>query len=80
LNSFFVHFYQNPELSIGEVKTAKPKAQEPNALGFKVREGIGQTSIVAILKNSGGAMLMILADINRFLIKKESGLPCSFNH
>lgn len=32
----FIHFHQNPELSMGEVKTTERIAQELKALGFEV--------------------------------------------
>ena len=48
----FVHFHQNPELSMGEVKTAKRIAQELKTVGFEVHEGIGKTGIVAIFKTA----------------------------
>jgi metal-dependent amidase/aminoacylase/carboxypeptidase family protein len=50
LKPLFVHFHKNPELSMGEVATAKRIAQELKTIGFEVHEAIRQTGIVAILK------------------------------
>lgn len=74
LKSLFVHFHQNPELSMGEVETAKRIAKELKAVGFEVHEGIGQTGIVAILKNGDGPMVMMRADMDGLPVKENSGL------
>jgi metal-dependent amidase/aminoacylase/carboxypeptidase family protein len=74
LKSLFVYFHQNPELSMGEVKTAKRIAQELKGVGFDVFEGIGQTGIVAILKNGNGPTVMMRADMDGLPIKEDSGL------
>lgn len=74
LKSLFVHFHQNPELSMAEVKTAKRIAQELKSVGFEVHEGIGKTGIVAILKNGDGPTVMMRADMDGLPIKEDSGL------
>ena len=74
LKSLFVHFHQNPELSMGEIKTATRIAQELKALGFEVHEGIAQTGLVAILKNGDGPTVMMRADMDGLPIKEDSGL------
>jgi metal-dependent amidase/aminoacylase/carboxypeptidase family protein len=55
----FIYFHQNPELSMGEVKTSERIAQELKAVGFEVHEGIGKTGIVAILRNGDGLSVMM---------------------
>jgi len=74
LKSLFEHFHQNPELSMGEVKTAKRIAKELKAVGFEVHEGIGKTGIVAILKNGNGPTVMMRADMDGLPVKEDSGL------
>jgi metal-dependent amidase/aminoacylase/carboxypeptidase family protein len=59
LKSLFIYFHQNPELSMGEVKTSERIAQELKAVGFEVHEGIGKTGIVAILRNGDGLSVMM---------------------
>lgn len=77
LKSLFVHFHKNPELSMGEVKTAARIAKELNALGFTVHEGIGKTGIVALLKNGEGPTVMMRADMDGLPVKEDSGLSYS---
>ncbi len=71
----FDHFHQNPELSLVEVKTAARLAEELRAAGFKVREGVGGTGIVAIMENGPGPMVMIRADMDGLPVEEKSGLP-----
>lgn len=72
--SLFVHFHQNPELSMGEVKTAKRIAQELKTVGFEVHEGIGKTGIVAIFKNGEGPTVMMRVDMDGLPIKEDRSL------
>lgn len=74
LKPLFVHFHQNPELSMGEVKTAARIAKELKALGFTVHEGIGKTGIVALMKNGKGPTVMMRADMDGLPVKEDSGL------
>jgi hippurate hydrolase len=74
LKDLFVHFHQNPELSMGEVKTAARIAKELKAVGFKVHEKVGKTGIVAILKNGKGPMVMMRADMDGLPMVEDSGL------
>lgn len=77
LKPLYVHFHKNPELSMGEVKTAARIAKELNALGFTVHEGIGKTGIVALLKNGKGPTVMMRADMDGLPVKEDSGLSYS---
>lgn len=74
LEALFVHFHKNPELSFREFETAKRIAKELRALGFQVTEGVGQTGVVALLKNGEGPTLMLRADMDGLPIKEDSGL------
>lgn len=74
LEPLFVHFHKNPELSFREFETAKRLAKELRALGYQVTEGIGQTGVVAVLKNGKGPTLMLRADMDGLPIKEDSGL------
>jgi amidohydrolase len=69
------HFYQNPELSLMETKTAKRLATELSAAGFEVTENLSGTSIVAIMKNGEGPTVMVRADMDGLPVKEQSGLP-----
>lgn len=74
LSALFTHFHQNPELSFKESKTAARLAKEIAALGYDVTEGVGQTGVVAVMKNGAGPTVMIRADMDGLPVKEDSGL------
>lgn len=74
LKPLFIHFHQNPELSMGEVKTAARLARELRGQGFTVNEKIGETGLVALLKNGPGPLVMMRADMDGLPVKEDSGL------
>ena len=74
LKSLFVHFHKNPELSFRETKTADRLAAEIKALGYEVTTGIGQTGVVAVLKNGEGPTVMLRADMDGLPVKEDTGL------
>lgn len=70
----FDHWHRNPELSLMEHETAARLAKELRDAGFKVREGVGGTGVVAILENGSGPMVMMRADMDGLPVEEESGL------
>lgn len=74
LKPLFVHFHQNPELSMAESKTAARIAKEFKSLGFEVHEKIGKTGVVALLNNGEGPLVMMRADMDGLPLKEDSGL------
>lgn len=74
LEPLFKHFHENPELSFRESKTADRLAEEISALGYEVTKQIGQTGIVAVMKNGEGPTVMIRADMDGLPVKEASGL------
>ena len=77
LSTLFKHFHANPELSFKESKTSARMAKEIGALGYDVTQNVGQTGIVAVLKNGSGPTVLIRADIDALPIKEDSGLSYS---
>lgn len=71
----FDHWHRNPELSLVEFKTAARLAEELREAGFKVREGVGGTGVVAIMENGPGPMVMMRADMDGLPVEEKSGLP-----
>ena len=71
----FDHWHRNPELSLMETKTAARLAKELRDAGFKVREGVGGTGVVAIMENGPGPMVMMRADMDGLPVEEKSGLP-----
>ena len=74
LDTLFLHFHQNPELSHFEFETSKRLAAEISALGYEVTEGVGGTGIVAVMKNGPGPTVMIRADMDGLPLKEDTGL------
>lgn len=77
LEDLFIHFHKNPELSFKESKTADRLAKEINAFGFDVTQGVGETGVVAVMKNGEGPTVMIRADMDGLPVKEDSGLSYS---
>lgn len=82
LKDLFIHFHQNPELSLVENKTAARLTSELSAAGFTVTENVGvdiqglpSTGIVAIMENGEGPMVMMRADMDGLPVEEKSGLP-----
>ncbi len=71
----FDHWHRNTELSLMETKTAARLAKELRDAGFKVREGVGGTGVVAIMENGPGPMVMMRADMDGLPVEEKSGLP-----
>ncbi|GLQ19328.1 M20 family metallopeptidase [Algimonas porphyrae] len=74
LGDLFVHFHENPELSFREFETAKRIASELTAQGFDVTTGVGETGVVAVMRNGDGPTVMIRADMDGLPVKEDSGL------
>jgi amidohydrolase len=74
LAELFDHFHRNPELSLVESKTAARMAQELDAAGFEVTEGVGGTGVIAIMENGEGPMVMMRADMDGLPVEEKSGL------
>ncbi|MEO1529455.1 MAG: amidohydrolase [Planctomycetota bacterium] len=70
----FDHWHRHPELSLVETKTAARLAEELREAGFRVREGVGGTGVVALLENGIGPMVMMRADMDGLPVKEDSGL------
>lgn len=67
--------HANPELSFEEFKTASKLAEEARRLGFEVTERVGQTGVVAVMKNGKGPTVMIRADMDGLPVIEQTGLP-----
>ncbi len=74
LQPLFVHFHENPELSLLEFKTAARMAKELRAAGFQVTEKVGGTGVVAMMENGDGPLVMMRADMDGLPVEEKSGL------
>jgi amidohydrolase len=75
LMELYRDLHANPELSFQEFKTAAKLADEARRLGFAVTEKVGQTGVVAVMKNGAGPVVMIRADMDALPVIEQTGLP-----
>ncbi len=70
------HFHMNPELGFEEVETAKKIAEVLSGAGLQVREGVGGTGVVAVLKGSeSGPTVGLRADMDALPIEDKKEVP-----
>ncbi len=74
LLNLYRDLHANPELSFQEVNTAAKLAKEARRLGFTVTEKVGQTGVVAVLRNGDGPTVMIRADMDGLPVVEQTGL------
>lgn len=74
LLKLYKYLHANPELSRMEVKTAALLAGKLDALGFDVTEHVGETGVVAVMKNGEGPTVLIRADMDGLPVKEQTGL------
>ncbi len=67
------HLHQNPELSLQEFETSKRMASELKSAGFEVTENFGGNSVVGVLKNGEGPVVMLRTDMDALPIKETTG-------
>jgi amidohydrolase len=74
LMELYRDLHANPELSFQEFRTSAKLAAEAKRLGFAVTEKVGQTGVVAVLKNGPGPVVMIRADMDGLPVIEQTGL------
>jgi len=75
LIEIYKDLHANPELSFQEFETAAKLAERARALGFEVTEGVGQTGVVAVMRNGEGPTIMVRADMDGLPVTEQTGLP-----
>jgi hippurate hydrolase len=75
LMAIYRDLHANPELSFQEVRSAKLMADAARKAGFTVTEKVGQTGIVAVLRNGEGPTVLIRADMDGLPVTEQTGLP-----
>jgi len=75
LEVFYIDLHQNPELSFHEEKTAAKLAGRLRTLGYDVTTGVGQTGVVAVLKNGKSPTVLVRADMDALPVEEKTGLP-----
>lgn len=68
--------HEHPELGNNEVRTAKLVADALRAMGIAVREGVGKTGVVGVLKGGKpGPVVALRADMDALPVTEEVNLP-----
>lgn len=67
--------HAHPELGFEEFATSERVAQCLTQWGFEVSTGVGQTGVVATLKNGEGRSVGLRADMDALPIQETTGLP-----
>lgn len=75
LVALYQDLHANPELSFQEYETAAKLAERVRDLGFEVTEGVGQTGVVAVMRNGDGPTVMLRADMDGLPVIEQTGLP-----
>ncbi|MDO6433340.1 amidohydrolase [Flavitalea sp. BT771] len=69
-------FHEHPELGNREVRTAKIIADHLRSLGLEVKEGVGKTGVVGILRGAKpGPVIGLRADMDGLPLVERTSLP-----
>jgi amidohydrolase len=74
-HSFYLELHEHPELSGHEIHTASALASRLRAAGYDVTERVGNTGVVAILKNGAGPVVMLRTELDALPVEEKTGLP-----
>jgi amidohydrolase len=72
---FYRDLHSYPELSHQEHRTAGKVVERLRPAGFDVRDGIGGTGVVAVLRNGDGPTVLMRADMDALPVRERTGLP-----
>ncbi|RVT91031.1 M20 metallopeptidase family protein [Sphingomonas crocodyli] len=75
LMTIYKDLHVHPELSFKETRSAGILAAEAKKAGFTVTSGVGQTGVVAVLKNGPGPVLLLRADMDALPVTEATGVP-----
>jgi amidohydrolase len=68
-------FHRHPELSFREFRTAGRVASILRELGMEVREKVGGTGVIGLLRGLEGPSVAIRADMDALPVTEKTGLP-----
>jgi amidohydrolase len=74
LEAIYKTLHAHPELSFMEIKTAAFLAGELRTLGFEVTEKVGNTGVVAVMKNGAGPTVLVRGDMDGLPVNESSGV------
>ncbi|MBN1387783.1 MAG: amidohydrolase [Bacteroidales bacterium] len=73
----YKYLHAHPEVSLMEFETSKKMASHLDDMGFEVTRNFGGNSVVGLLENGKGPVIMLRTDMDALPIKEETGLPCA---
>jgi len=71
----YKYLHSHPELSLMEFETADKMAGHLENLGFEVSRNFSGNSVVGVLENGDGPVIMLRTDMDALPIREETGLP-----
>ena len=71
----YKYLHAHPEVSLMEFETAASMASHLEGMGFEVKRNFGGNSVVGLLENGKGPVIMLRTDMDALPIKEETGLP-----
>ena len=74
VEAIYKDLHKYPELPLQEVRTAGIVASQLREYGLEVKEKVGGTGVVGILRNGEGPTVMLRADMDALPIKEATGL------
>lgn len=73
--ALYLDIHEHPELSGHETQTAAKLANALRSAGYDVTEHVGNTGIVALLKNGSGPTVMLRTELDGLPVEEKTGLP-----
>ena len=74
LEAIYKDIHAHPELSMQETRTAGIAAEHLRGAGYEVTTGVGNTGVVALLRNGEGPVVMLRADMDALPVQEATGL------
>ncbi len=74
-HAFYLDLHEHPELSGHETQTAEKLAARLRTAGYDVTEHVGNTGIVALLRNGNGPTIMLRTELDALPVEEKTGLP-----
>jgi len=73
-HELYLDIHRNPELSLHEGQTAAKLASRLGSAGYEVREHVGGTGVVALLKNGAGPTVVLRTELVALPVEEKTGL------
>lgn len=77
--SLYKHFHSHPELSLHEKETASTIAKHHALSAYDLHTAIGGHGIAGVLRNGGGPIILLRADMDALPVKEDTGLDYASN-